>query len=468
MKGHAIIELTDVHTGEIETIEEDNLVTNAIPDLLNDSMAFMLSNTYQWHRDKFFPIYNHLLGGIVMFPETIEEDPDNYWPPYEVDATGFASNCANSGTDTRRGSFNPNESCELTDDGGKRIGYKYVWDFTTSQANGDISCVCLTHPKAGYHWYGCEDSGEKDRLVVFKENDNSVTNYSRVSEFWYLFMRSFAYDKKGHVYTWNDKGEILKAQVVPCAKIGIFNKIVGDTEAKDPADHFVKAYDISNTEFWTVSNEQGHKQFVQISDDEAMMLYSAGSSTSPTSVTWAKVNLTTGEIIEGTWTIQAPLSRANTRVTCSMGYLFWVADDLKRLFKISLANTADIIEIGADSIGSIGTNNGANEYQSLITAAGGKVVLGSNFYIINDKLVKTRWFTGGNGNDSNKFGGIHIGAFFFYWGQSSSSGSQGGNVASWNMSMFPQYLATINNLSQPVTKTADKTMKITYTITETE
>ena len=30
------------------------------------------------------------------------------------------------------------------------------------------------------------------------------------------------------------------------------------------------------------------------------------------------------------------------------------------------------------------------------------------------------------------------------------------------------YLATINNLSSPVIKTADKTMKITYTLTETE
>ena len=465
IKGHAKIELTNVTTGEIETVEEDNIVTNAISDLLTDSMAFMLSNTYQWHRDKFFPIYNHLLGGVVMFPKTIEEDPGKYWPPYEFDATGFASNCGNSGTDRRRGSFNPNESCELTDDNGKRIGYKYVWDFTTSQANGDIACVCLTHPRAGYNWYGCEDSGEKDRLVVFEENNGNVTNSSRVSESWYLFMRSFAYNK-GHVYTWNDNGEILKAKVVPCEKIGIFDIIVGEGEEKDSAKHFVKAYDISNTEFWTISTDLRYKQFVQISDDEAMMLYSKGSSSSPTSVTWAKINLMTGEITEGTWTIQAPLSWANTRVTCSMGYLFWVANDLKRLFKINLANTADIIEIGADSIGTIGANNSANEYQSLISAAGGKVILGSNFYIINDKLIKSRWFTGGNGHDSNKFGGIHIGAYFFYWGKTNTS--YAGDVVMWNMSMFPQYLATINNLSQSVTKTADKTMKITYTITETE
>ncbi|MCR5749249.1 MAG: hypothetical protein K6G02_03605 [Lactobacillus sp.] len=32
--------------------------------------------------------------------------------------------------------------------------------------------------------------------------------------------------------------------------------------------------------------------------------------------------------------------------------------------------------------------------------------------------------------------------------------------------LFTPYLATINNLGSPVIKTADKTMKITYTITE--
>ena len=32
--------------------------------------------------------------------------------------------------------------------------------------------------------------------------------------------------------------------------------------------------------------------------------------------------------------------------------------------------------------------------------------------------------------------------------------------------LFTPYLATINNLGTPVIKTADKTMKITYTITE--
>ena len=81
-------------------------------------------------------------------------------------------------------------------------------------------------------------------------------------------------------------------------------------------------------------------------------------------------------------------------------------------------------------------------------------------------MVSTIDFIENQGNYNNRFAGIHIGAFMFYW-NTTSSGSSGFYPVTY-MSMFPQYLATINNLSQPVTKTADKTMKITYTITETE
>ena len=34
--------------------------------------------------------------------------------------------------------------------------------------------------------------------------------------------------------------------------------------------------------------------------------------------------------------------------------------------------------------------------------------------------------------------------------------------------LYTPYLATINNLATPVIKTADKTMKITYTLMETQ
>ena len=35
---------------------------------------------------------------------------------------------------------------------------KYVYDFQTSQANGTIACVCLTHVNGGYTAYGSTDA----------------------------------------------------------------------------------------------------------------------------------------------------------------------------------------------------------------------------------------------------------------------------------------------------------------------
>ena len=41
-----------------------------------------------------------------------------------------------------------------------------------------------------------------------------------------------------------------------------------------------------------------------------------------------------------------------------------------------------------------------------------------------------------------------------------------GNYTTAGFGILSNYLATINNLSEPVTKTADKTMKVTYIIQE--
>ena len=41
-----------------------------------------------------------------------------------------------------------------------------------------------------------------------------------------------------------------------------------------------------------------------------------------------------------------------------------------------------------------------------------------------------------------------------------------GNYTTYGFALMTNYLATINNLAEPVTKTADKTMKVTYIIQE--
>lgn len=457
LKGETIIELTDVRTGEVEVHKDTNMVTNALDIVLNTLGSVWLVDRFDdCTKDKNYPLYNHLLGGIVLFPEALEENANNIWCPYEVDATGFASNKANSGDDRRRGSLNPNESMTVLDGSGKAIGYKYVWDFATSQANGVIASVCLTHPTAGYNWYGCKDSAMDQRLVHYTMLQGVQTSHQ--NSHWYYPVRCFMADlETGYIYSWTDDGKIIKMRSYPSPKMGLVEAPI--FVESNPDNLFTDAFDISTTEFWTYSQS---RQFLRLSDTEIIGISTNGSASSPTTVKWIKVNIRTEAIAEGSWSIQAPLNRSYGCVAISNGHMMWVSNDRKSVYKINLDNIASVAQILYTEDGVIDVDN---NYTSL-TALPNGVVLGSNFYILNDVLVPTANFGNNQGNSLNYYTGFWANCYYYFWHH--ASGSSTGFIARLNVSLIPQYLATINNLSQPVTKTADKTMKITYTITETE
>ena len=152
LKGTMTIELTDVHTGEKETVVEHNMITNALQEIfrplgLNKSPGKFL-NSYA-------PYYQKLLGGLLLFDRNIEENPNNLYPPAEAQLIGCgAYGVQNNTTGTSRGGYNQTES-ELNL---ANRYMKYVYDFATSQANGTISCVCLTHLNGGFTSYGSDDA----------------------------------------------------------------------------------------------------------------------------------------------------------------------------------------------------------------------------------------------------------------------------------------------------------------------
>ena len=138
MKGHAKIELFNAESGELERVyEEDNLVTNAVKYLL----AFMNKINRQ-PSNEVTPIATNALGGIMLFDETLEEDPDNVEFPSDAHLVGYSDRSLNTGN-PMRGSFNSLES------GSRDDGYTAVWDFGTSQANGTIKSVALTSNYSG-------------------------------------------------------------------------------------------------------------------------------------------------------------------------------------------------------------------------------------------------------------------------------------------------------------------------------
>ena len=91
--------------------------------------------------------------------------------PSDTNMAGCAVyNTQNNTTGKMRGGYNQTES-EFSS---KQKYMKFVYDFTTSQANGTISCVCLTHQLGGYNGYGSNDAV----LNMGASNKHNLTVYS--------------------------------------------------------------------------------------------------------------------------------------------------------------------------------------------------------------------------------------------------------------------------------------------------
>ena len=456
LKGESIIELTDVRTGKKETYRDTNMVTNALSDVINCSSVWMFDRVYDLAK-YMYPIYEKLLGGVVLFPEQLEENPEKYWAPYNLDPVGFASNVVNTGTDTRRGSLNVNESEPVLNDAGRMIGYKYVWDFNTAQGNGQIASVCLTHPQAGYNWYGCNDSSSDGRLKYVKSSVD--ISYKDVDDESY---RDIAYTllinrSTGYAYVNNFMtGKLYRERAIPYNGVGICD-ISRYTKIYKSEELFEEVLDYQNTEFY---KHNKNRFFVAISDTEIFGVSNAGNTSGSAEVYWIRIDVSTGEYTEGVWSVSALLKESTRAVAYSNGYLFWMAYDRKSIYKINLSNVADVKQIAAEN--EIVYTDSANTLTSLPSG----VILGQKFYISDDKINYSDVYGDGQGNQLNGYGGgVLVGPYLF--GYSSFDDYYNYYIGSCT-SLIPQYLATINNLSSPVTKTADKTMKITYTLTEVQ
>ena len=88
MKGVTEIELTNVKTGEKETYVEQNLVTNAVADLLKGVPPFYLPTEIAVN---FFPLWQKAMSGVVLFDSTLEENPNVYFEPYTAKKVGYAA-----------------------------------------------------------------------------------------------------------------------------------------------------------------------------------------------------------------------------------------------------------------------------------------------------------------------------------------------------------------------------------------
>lgn len=170
MKGSAKIELRDAKSGRlVKQIEKHNIVTNGAMNVMKIKQAY----GYSLGEDSTYSLIERYFGGILLFGASIDEDVKNAIPSAAVRASyiGHASCTYTITGDSLMGTYVAGESS---------IGAHnatLVFSFDTSQANGNINCICLTSGKGGVFGYG---------VTALTSSDAQNTAYS---------FKTFNYDR---------------------------------------------------------------------------------------------------------------------------------------------------------------------------------------------------------------------------------------------------------------------------------
>lgn len=467
MKGYTKIELTNIHTGEKEVVEKHNIVTNNLSEMYK---TFLLCNSNRYF-DSTDPLYNRGMGGIILFSNQLTEDANKYGMIFNSadDIVGCAGNFVNTSSDKQIGSRNQTESKILDN------GYKYVWDFGTSQANGTISAVGLTNSIA------CSKSGlayATPYPVDYPTNDSDGK-----------YLRAYGLGRN------NTFSNIVSYNFDNNTFIAV--NLVSDTEAK----FTVYKVDV-NTQYVLPANiPAGSKKILKLSETNVTMpeglhitygnildgfdgYYYYVEHPNYNKLKLARISKTnfTYDSTYGLKDITYKSNLLNILQTDSIstydkianGYLYTRAYDKSRTFyKIKLSDPAKYTYI------TIPNDYYDNTYDRYVVSNGKCIYVCGNIIFPDDSIRHYNYYDFNASTDNP--------SKHYYFVCASSMGYSDCILISPDSSKFvtiPRYnsydyisigigyffnsLSTINNLSSPVVKTADKTMKITYTITEGE
>lgn len=468
LKGKTVIELTNVNTGQKEVYEDTNLVTEAAFDILNVNIDGMLYDNTNFNgssgEDWLLPIKKNIMGGILLYQNEIEEREDNIYAPMNNPLIGYASDDVNNTLDVRRGSRNLTESKVV--DG----GFRFVWDFATSQANGTISAVCLSNTLAGR---GTEYSNNY-MVRIGNWSVNAQATYSPdcyrdnkrsyIGEGYRLEMTTH-YNKTEAVLR-KYKDDHLHASLVdrPVTRIvttpeeetvieighyPMHNYYTGGS--KDGTEEsYTSSTDVRN---YLYHGADG-KWYGIIRRDNQRYKYTSGDRDYYEHVSYEWFMVTIDGSTATTRKIEAPsgISDFNS-IGMSGKWLMCVCNNNNYVYRIDTTNVANIEQV------SDFTYTSANQYT----------------YIVDDDVVINGWYFL-NGEPKIRIRDTPE-ASSVAWGRSQMARYKTFAIREWmyhyyeyslykELYLFTPYLATINNLGSPVIKTADKTMKITYTITE--
>lgn len=466
-KGSTEIILTDTKTKKVKKVKSENVFkADNIAKFCNPFGGKYGNMVEYLNESRNDDNWKTLVGGLLLFDK--EVPTNSYMAPSGIKMTGNGSyDVANPTNVDEMGSWNGSESSKVGDT------LTLVWDFTTAQAIGAISSVCLTSDLGGYIGYG-NQSGKananidnKGSRFIHKYNGTSVRVIPyRYYSSSYTDSNTCCVDDEGYAYTIiktpyhisNFDGNIpFKKQRLLIDSIDLLsNPYVTRVNSSDTPDINIDIgtgyrfgsypnlipYD---DKFYIITNTL-NKDNVSPNEKFILMIIN------PSSETVIKKEYTNILDID----INTVFNANNNYTIMLYDGIFLVFDKNNKKYYIMDCINNEISEVDWDYPGN-------KQYTGM-------------FYKVEDYFI---------GGDAGYIGSIlnildpvnktmkPINCFNYYGGSAdSANGINGQNYNSYYKAFMPHwiaanpfYLATINNLSEPVYKTDSQTMKVIYTLT---
>lgn len=474
LKGTTKIELTDVNTGETQVIEKHNLVTDAISHLFQPVLGHATDGTTLRNLG-----ITTLMGGLLLFNNTIQEAADQIFAPAGVDVTGHGiQGMQNTSTGVRLGSYNTAESS--INNATKTA--KFVFDFSTNQANGTIASVCLSHKMTGYGGYGTDivytNSLDQtmmvnmyDGLKYFVDSTDKLDTSSNLTygkE--YLFLMDVENDIA--VYFVITGGTTIKFK-----KYHTRIKNYSLFETGTGVSTLVSAGETSEVQLGT-SIAAGAFSYNYDTTDNSLYIRAGGTVANNASFTLTKVTYEDTPVVTQTSitnTSGVTIGNTGNRSTfVHEGFVYIVGNASPyNIYKINI-ETSEITEVPGVSVSGlipvIGLN-GIIYYQKATssTTSISTYLLDSESNTLKKCGITNLEWVREKGTGSNTYyyytpvyTPVKDNQLLYYLSHSNEPVTTEG----LGFRYFTNYLATINNLATSIAKVNTQTMKITYTIQE--
>ena len=413
---------------ETEIIEHDNHMTDALQEILSANGVWMNPGRIL---EILCPTVEKAFGGILL---TDKELPlEALMIPGGTEVTACAAyGISNSDDALTHGSYNSKES--VLDWPSKKM--TYVYDWTTNQGNGTISSAALTHVNGGICGYGDPGIKPNNASYYFDNTDSNTRNtqYS-IKNTYPMFVC------EDYIITAAISGQKLTVYKYNSEEKNIYPFI---------GKHDCEGKTLENTVYEKKEFDVTGQMYINYSCNDGRYVYIASNYTVNPGDTLTILRLDTLNMTLDSFSIKNTTDEywyPNYGIDVYKEKIY--VSGKKNLFEINLSNITDI---NAYYFGDTVMLNRIANIQN------GKLFIYNRCVVVFDcetHSIKYTKLKPGN-TDNKKIVNKSIKPIWYETSYST-------NFSMDRTFVYP-YLATINNLDKAVTKTADKTMKVTYTI----